>query len=241
MRAALMRAPGTAEIDVFADRVPAKHLLSAAGPGTRVHLHQVGTPAANLAIVALEPGTVGASAGRVVVRSFSDTPQICQIAVDLDGQIVLNTTMVLEPRGQTVLPFGPLTQGGVVQARIVTGDALDADNRRWALAPGDKPDKALVMSPSPEARDDLARVLLAVNQNLIVTAIDPVKFDLAQRPALSPGRSRRRLRPRHQGRRAPDHLSTTLARAFAATPMAIACRGHRGNSRDARARRRRAA
>jgi aerotolerance regulator-like protein len=182
MRAALMRAPGTAEIDVFADRVPAKDLLSAAGPGTRVHLHQVGTPAANLAIVALEPGSVGASAGRVVVRSFSDTPQICQIAVDLDGQIVLNTTMVLEPRGQTVLPFGPLTQGGVVQARIVTGDALDADNRRWALAPGDKPDKALVMSPSPEARDDLARVLLAVNQNLIVTAIDPVKFDLASAP-----------------------------------------------------------
>ena len=182
MRAALMRAPGTAEIDIFADRVPANDLPDSVGLGARVHLHQVGTPAANLAIVALEPGTVGASPGRVVVRSFSDRPQLCQVAVDLDGRNVLSTTMVLEPRGQTVLPFGPLTQGGVVEARIVTGDALDADNRRWALAPGDKPDKALVMSPSPEARDDLARVLLAINQNLIVTAVDPVKFDLASAP-----------------------------------------------------------
>ena len=95
---------------------------------------------------------------------------------------VLSTTIVLEPRGQTVMPFGPLKQGGLVQARIVTADALDADNSRWAFAPNDKPDKALVMSPSPEARDDLARVLLAVNQNLIVTAIDPVKFDLASAP-----------------------------------------------------------
>jgi len=182
MRAALMRARGTAEIDVFTDRAPASDLLNAAGASSRVRLHQVGTPAANLAIVALEPGTVGASPGRVVVRSFSDHPQLCEITVDLGGDSVLRNTLVLEPRGQTVLPFGPLTQGGLLHAHIVNADALDADNSRWAFAPNDKPDKALVMSPSPEARDDLARVLLAINQNLIVTAVDPVKFDLATAP-----------------------------------------------------------
>jgi Aerotolerance regulator N-terminal len=182
MRAALMRARGTAEIDLFADRAPASDLLNSAGAGTHVRVHQVGEPAANLAIVALEPGTVGASPGRVVVRNFSDRPQLCEIALDLDGHNLLSTSIVLEPRGQTVLPFGPLKQGGLVQARIVTDDALAADNSRWAFAPNDKPDKALVMSPSPEARDDLARVLLAVNQSLIVTAIDPVKFDLAKAP-----------------------------------------------------------
>ncbi len=182
MRAALIRARGASEIDVFADRAPASDLLQSAAAGARIHLHQVGTPAANLAIVALEPGTVGASPGRVVVRNFSDRPQLCEIALDLDAKNVTSTTIVLEPRGQTVLPFGPLKQGGLVQARIVTADALAADNRRWTLAPNDKPDQALVMSPSPEARDDLARVLLAVNQNLIVTAIDPVKFDLARAP-----------------------------------------------------------
>src|SRR5262249_16871172 len=86
------------------------------------------------------------------------------------------------PRGQTVIPFGPLRQGGLVHAHIVTGDALEADNDRWALASSEKADQALVISPSPEARDDLARVLLAVNQNLMVTAMDPVKFDLAHAP-----------------------------------------------------------
>ncbi len=182
MRAALMRARGTAEIDLFADRAPASDLLNSPGAGSQVHVHQVGEPAANLAIVALEPGTVGASPGRVVVRNFSDRPQICEIALDLNAHNILGNTIVLEPRGQTVLPFGPLKQGGLLQARIVTDDALAADNSRWAFAPNDKPDTALVISPSPEARDDLARVLLAVNQRLIVTAIDPVKFDLAKAP-----------------------------------------------------------
>ncbi|MGH7913185.1 MAG: vWA domain-containing protein, partial [Candidatus Binataceae bacterium] len=182
MRAALMRARGTAEIDIFADRAPPSGLLNSVGARTHVHLHQVGTPTTNLAIVALEAGTVGASPGRVVVRNFSDRPQLCEIALDLDAHNLLSTTIVLEPRGQTILPFGPLKHGGLVQARIVTTDALDADNSRWALAPNDKPDKALVMSPSPEARDDLARVLLAVNQNMIVTAVDPVKFELAGSP-----------------------------------------------------------
>ncbi|MGZ3512022.1 MAG: VWA domain-containing protein [Candidatus Binataceae bacterium] len=182
MQAALMRARGTAEIDVFADRAPSGDLLNSSGAGVHVHLHQIGAPAANLAIVALESGTVNASPGRVVVRNFSDRPQICELAVDLDAKTLMSTTIVLEPRGQTVIPFGPLKQGGLVRARIVTDDALAADNNRWTLAPADKPDKALVMSPSPEARDDLARVLLAVNQGLIVTAIDPVKFNLKSAP-----------------------------------------------------------
>ncbi len=182
MQAALMRARGTAEIEVFADRAPSGDLLNSSGAGVRVHLHQIGAPAANLAIVALESGTVNASPGRVVVRNFSDRPQICELAVDLDAKTLMSTTIVLEPRGQTVIPFGPLKQGGLVRARIVTDDALAADNNRWTLAPADKPDKALVMSPSPEARDDLARVLLAVNQGLIVTAIDPVKFNLKSAP-----------------------------------------------------------
>ncbi|MGZ6212195.1 MAG: VWA domain-containing protein, partial [Candidatus Binataceae bacterium] len=182
MQAALMRARGTAEIEVFADRAPSGDLLNSSGAGVHVHLHQIGAPAANLAIVALESGTVNASPGRVVVRNFSDRPQICELAVDLDAKTLMSTTIVLEPRGQTVIPFGPLKQGGLVRARIVTDDALAADNNRWTLAPADKPDKALVMSPSPEARDDLARVLLAVNQGLIVTAIDPVKFNLKSAP-----------------------------------------------------------
>src|SRR5260370_1256237 len=121
-------------------------------------------------------------ARRPALGNLAARPQHSAIALDLAGPTLLSTPIVLEPRGQPVLPFGPLKQGGLVQARIVTDDALAADNSRWAFAPNDKPETALVMSPSPEARDDLARVLLAVNQSLIVTAIDPVKFDLAKAP-----------------------------------------------------------
>jgi hypothetical protein len=182
LRAALMRARGSAEIDLFADRPPARDLLETVAGPARVNVHQVGAPVPNLAIVALETGSVNTSPGRVVVRNFSDRPELCDLTVDLGNRNILSTTFVLDPRGQTVLPFGPLKQGGLVKAHLAAADALDADNTRWALAPGDKPDKALVVSPSPEARDDLARVLLAVNQNLIVTALDPVKFKLAGAP-----------------------------------------------------------
>lgn len=182
LRAALMQARGASEVDVFADRPAAGDALSAAGPGVRIRFHQVGVPAGNLAIVALESGAVGASQGHLVVRNLSDRPRLCELAVDLEGQDVMHTTIVLEPRGQDVLAFGPLGHGGVVHARILSADPLAADNERWAYAPNDKPDKVLVLSPDPDVRDDLARVLLAVNQHLIVTAADPAKFQVAGAP-----------------------------------------------------------
>lgn len=182
MRAALMQARGAAEVDVFSDRPAASNALSAAGPGVRVHFHQVGTPLGNLAIVALESGAVGSSQGHLIVRNLSEQARLCELAADLDGKEVLHITTVLDPRGQTVIPFGPLKHGGVVHARIMTEDPLGADNQRWAYAPGDKPDKVLVLSPDPDVRDDLARVLLAVNRNLIVTTADPAKFKVAGTP-----------------------------------------------------------
>lgn len=182
LRAALMRARGSDRIDLFADRPPSRELIETAAGPAHVDVHQVGSPVPNLAIVALEPGSVNASPERLVVRNFSDRPELCEITVDLDAQSILTATIVLEPRGETVLPFGPLKHGGLVKAHLQTTDALEADNTRWALAPADKAAKALVLSPSPEARDDLARVLLAVNQNLIVSALDPVKFKLADAP-----------------------------------------------------------
>ncbi len=180
MRAALMRARGATEIDVYADRPPQGDALNAAGPGAHVRFHQVGSPAENLAVAALETGTDGVLPGRVIVRNFSDRPRLCELAVDLDDERVQRTTIVLEPRGQDVVLFGPLKHGGVVRARILTPDALAADNNRWAYAPGAKPDKVLVLSPDPDVRDDLARILLAVNENLIVTAADPAKFQVTR-------------------------------------------------------------
>jgi hypothetical protein len=182
LRAALMEARGASEIDIFADRPVTGDVLSAAGPGAHVHFHQVGKPLGNLAIVALEPGAVGSSQGHLIVRNLSPQPRICELSVGVDGQNILSTTVVLSPDGQDVVPFGPLKRGGVVQAQILTPDPLAADNQRWAYAPNDKPHKVLVLSPDPDVRDDLARVLLAVNQNLIVTTADPAKFKVAGTP-----------------------------------------------------------
>jgi hypothetical protein len=182
LRAALMEARGASQIDIFADRPVAGDVLTAAGPGARVHFHQIGTPLGNLAIVALEPGIVGSSQGFLIIRNLFAQPRRCKLAVGVNGQNVLNTTVVLAPRGQDVVPFGPLKHGGVVHAQILTPDPLAADNQRWAYAPSDNPAKVLVLSPEPDVRDDLARVLLAVNQNLIVTTADPAKFKVAGTP-----------------------------------------------------------
>ena len=60
----------------------------------------------------------------------------------------------------------------MVHARIVTADGLAADNDRWAWAPTNASVRVIVVSRDRAARDDLARILLAVNPGYRVTAID---------------------------------------------------------------------
>jgi hypothetical protein len=75
-----------------------------------------------------------------------------------------------------MVPFGPLMTGGLVHARILSRDALDADNDRYAYAAVGSPAHVLVLSSDASVRDDLARVLLAVNPNFIIASADPAKF-----------------------------------------------------------------
>lgn len=174
--AALVRARGATRIDLFVDRPPPSAALASLLAGATLAIHQVGAPADNLAIVSLEPGAVGAERGRCVVRNFSDGAALCDLEIDDDSRPLFHDTVIIEPHGQAVIPFGPLDHGGPVQARILTPDALAADNIRYAYAPPPKAEKALVLSPDPDVRDDLAHVLLAVNPNLIVTTADPSGF-----------------------------------------------------------------
>ena len=88
--------------------------------------------------------------------------------------------MLLSPREQILVPFGPLTSGGLVHARILDEDALEADNDRYAYAPVESHAHVLVLSPDPAVRDDLARVLLAVNSNFIIATADPAQFKPAR-------------------------------------------------------------
>ena len=176
LRAALLDTRGSAVIDLFADRPPPPGLLREARPEGRVDFHQIGKPADNLAIVALDPGVPHNSEGRCVVRNFSMRPQQCDLRIEAGGKEVFHSSFILEPRGQIIVPFGPLAAGGLVHAHILTPDALAADNDRYVIAPSIAQARALVLSPEASVRDDLARVVLAVNPNFLVTAMDPSRY-----------------------------------------------------------------
>lgn len=184
LRAALIYARAADRIDLFADRPPPPVVIDDAHLGDRLIFHQVGAPEANLAIVSLDAGVPRSSVGRGVVRNFSDRPQVCDLVIEAAGREVFHSRLVVEPRAEIVVPFGPLPAGGLVHARIATPDALPADNQRWALAQSIAHQHALVLSPDAAVRDDLARMLLAINRNFLVTAADPARpdsFDHARR------------------------------------------------------------
>jgi hypothetical protein len=176
LRAALIRARGASEIDLFADRPPAPAILADAGSTSRVNFHLVGAGDLNLAIVSLDPGIPGSTRGRVVIRNFSARPHPAEFAIDLGDSEQFHQTMMLAPREQVVAFFGPLKTGGLLHARILTPDAIDADNSRYALAPSGRAAQVLVLSPDAAVRDDIARVLLAVNANFQIVTADPAKY-----------------------------------------------------------------
>jgi len=176
LRAALIRAHGASEIDLFADRPPAPAILADAASTARVNFHQAGSGDSNLAIVSLDPGIPGATRGRAVIRNFSARPHPAELAIDLGDAEEFHQTMMLAPREQILASFGPLKTGGLLRARILTADAIDADNSRYAYAPSDLAARVLVLSPDAAVRDDLARVLLAVNSNFQIETADPAKY-----------------------------------------------------------------
>jgi Aerotolerance regulator N-terminal len=176
LRAALIRAHGASEIDLLADRPPAPAILADVASTAHVNFHLVGAGDSNLAIVSLDPGVPGTTRGRVVIRNFSTRPHAAELAIDLGDAEEFHQTMMLAPREQVVASFGPIKTGGLLHARILTSDAIDADNSRYAYAPSDLAARVLVLSPDAAVRDDLARVLLAVNANFQIETADPAKY-----------------------------------------------------------------
>jgi hypothetical protein len=176
LRGALLDASGAATIDIFADREPAKALVQEARPEGRVEIHRVGTAAGNVAIAALDPGVPRTSSGHCVLRNFSNRPAECELELDNNGRQVVRSPLIIEPRAQAIVTFRPLAEGGLLHARLITDDALAADNERYALAPSIAQAKVLVLSPDADTRDDLARIVLAINPNFVVTTLDPGQY-----------------------------------------------------------------
>jgi len=172
LRGALNNATAAEKIDLFTDHPPAPELLREARTRAAVVVHMVGGPADNLAVVALDPGVPKSTEGRCLVRSFSYRPRTSELTIELDGRQVFDSPLMLEPRAVAAVRFGPLPQGGILHAHIAPADGLAADNDRYALAPRSRVARALVVSPDNAARDDLARLLLAVNSGYQVTTID---------------------------------------------------------------------
>jgi hypothetical protein len=186
LRAALIRAHGASEIDLFADRPPAPAILADVGTMSRVNFHQVGSDDSNVAIVSLDPGIPGSTRGRAIIRNFSARPHPAELAIDLGDAEQFHQTMMLAPREQVVASFGPIKTGGLLHAKLLTSDAIDADNSRYAYAPSDTVARVLVISPDASVRDDLARVLLAVNANFQIEAADPAKYAAPSGPDAKP-------------------------------------------------------
>ena len=176
LRAALMRARGASVIDLFADRAPPSGILADVSSVAKVNFHLVGSGAANLAIVSLDSGIPGSSKGRVVIRNFAAHPHPCDLVIELGSTEVFRRTLMLAPREQMVVPFGPLLAGGTLNARILTSDAIEADNSRYAYAPSGSPARMLVLSPDTSVRDDVARVLLAIDSNFQVETAAPANY-----------------------------------------------------------------
>jgi hypothetical protein len=176
LRAALMRARGSAQIDLFADRPPSAAALADVASVAQVNFHKVGAGDGNVALVSLDAGIPGSTKGRAVIRNFSTRPRPCELAIELGTDQVFRQTLMLAPREQAVVPFGPLKAGGVIHARILTEDEIEADNSRYAYAPSDRAARVLVLSPDAGVRDDIARVLLAVDSNFQIEAADPASY-----------------------------------------------------------------
>jgi len=176
LSAALMRARGSSEIELFTDRAAPPRVIGDVGPTTPLHINLAPHGDDNVAIVSLDPGLVGVSSGRVVLRNFSTKPRLAELAIRAGHREVFHQTLMFAPREQMVVPFGPLKWGGLVGARLLTPDAIEADNQRWVYALSDQAGHALILSPDAAVRDDLARVLLAINPNLRIETADPGKF-----------------------------------------------------------------
>ncbi|HTR61385.1 MAG TPA: VWA domain-containing protein [Candidatus Binataceae bacterium] len=182
LSAAIMRARGSSQIELFTDRRPAPEALQAARAATPVQINLSAHGDDNVAIVALDPGVVDSSHGRVMLRNFSLKPRLAELQVRAANREVFHQVLMLGPREQMVVPLKPLKWGGLVSARLLTPDAIEADNQRWVYAPSDQAGHALVLSPDGAAREDLARILLAVNPHLEIETAAPGNFDIDKVP-----------------------------------------------------------
>jgi len=176
LAAALLDARGAAKVEIFSDRAVSQDVIRQARPEGEVEVHQFGGPADNVAIVSLDPGVPRSSGGHCVLRNFGTQPAECELEIEHAGKPIVHSTLLIEPRAQAIIGFSALSDGGLIHARLLSHDALAADDERYAIAPSIAQAQALVLSPDADVRDDLARIVLAINPNFLVTTMEPGNY-----------------------------------------------------------------
>lgn len=178
LAAALMRVRDSDSVDLFAPRMPQPPPFALAA-GERLRFHRIGRGGDNAAIVSLDPGIPGQTKGHCVVRNMSTHPMMVVLDIEIDGRHLLRSPLIMEPKVSAPIPFGPLPKAGILQARIISPDALAADNTRYAYVAPERTLKVLVLSADPQVRGDLARVMRAVAPTSQVMMADPATFNAA--------------------------------------------------------------
>ena len=93
--------------------------------------------------------------------------ETCELRIELDGRQVFDSPLMIRDRGRWPrCVSGHSRKVACFDRPFTPADGLAADNDRYALAPKGPGMRALVVSPDSAARDDLARVLVAVNSGI---------------------------------------------------------------------------
>jgi uncharacterized membrane protein len=148
---ALVGADPRAEIHVFTDGAhPAA--LQAQGDDVRVRWAGVGQRSNNVGITSLSVrrNYFGAfnSQAFMSVANFSPEAQTFSLTLTLDGEVLAEKTLTLEPavRRAVVVPFTD-PGGGVVRLRLDVSDDLQADNVAYAVLPPPRQIAVTLVSP----------------------------------------------------------------------------------------------
>ncbi len=160
--AALAMARQADYVDLFSDRMPQYSDTALRSLRGSFDFHQVGTAQPNLAIASLEPGVPSLESGFCVVRNFSFREARCELRIELNNRLTYRRSMTLAPRSQLVVPFGPLTEAGLLRAEGFGDDALSFDNVRYAYVPALQGKRVLIVSSDTGVGEDLARLVKAI-------------------------------------------------------------------------------
>jgi Ca-activated chloride channel family protein len=109
---------------------------------------QVGTDAANAALLALASRTIrGNLVSLAQVANYSHQQRSLPVELYADGKLVSVQTIILPPGASGAIQWGPLPQTTrFLHARIISQDAMTVDHEAWAIVGGSMHGRVLLVT-----------------------------------------------------------------------------------------------